>query len=149
MALSGATTPGQSGPGSDGNEGVLCIPQSPSITGTSSSDCLVSLPGHSLGGVLTPLQRCSRCILQSQPTGQRDFGDAIYIYIYIYIYIVQHQGKMSCKMRNMVLISIKTNRNISVNDSMCPVDFKIPWIGFFFVYYFLFQFYGNNYHLYY
>ena len=25
--LSGATTPGQSGPGSDGNEGVLCIPQ--------------------------------------------------------------------------------------------------------------------------
>ena len=26
--LSGATTPGQSGPGSDGNEGELCIPQS-------------------------------------------------------------------------------------------------------------------------
>ena len=24
--LSGATTPGQSQPGSDGNEGVLCIP---------------------------------------------------------------------------------------------------------------------------
>ena len=49
MALSGATTPGQSGPGSDGNEGVLRIPQSPSITGTSPSDCLVSYPGHSLG----------------------------------------------------------------------------------------------------
>ena len=29
--LSGATTLGQSGPGSDGNEGVLCIPQSSSI----------------------------------------------------------------------------------------------------------------------
>ena len=48
--LSGATIPGHSGPGSDGNEGLLCIPQSSSITGTSSSDCLVSYPGHSLGG---------------------------------------------------------------------------------------------------
>ena len=29
--------------------GVLCIPQSSSITGTSPSDCLVFYPGHSLG----------------------------------------------------------------------------------------------------
>ena len=49
-ALSGATTPGQSGPGSDGNEGVLRIPQSSSTAGTSPSNCLVSYPGHSLGG---------------------------------------------------------------------------------------------------
>ena len=49
-ALSGATTPGQSGPGSDGNEGLLHIPQSSSITGTSPADCLVSYRGHSLGG---------------------------------------------------------------------------------------------------
>ena len=62
--------PDQSGFGSNGNEGVLCIPQSSSITGTSPSDCLVSYPGHSLGG-LTPLQRCSRYILQPQPTGPR------------------------------------------------------------------------------
>ena len=47
--LSGATTPGKSGPGSDGNERVLCIPQSSSTTGISSSDCLVSYPEHSLG----------------------------------------------------------------------------------------------------
>ena len=45
--ISGATTPSQSGPGSDGNKGVLRIPQSSSISGTSSSDCLVSYPGHS------------------------------------------------------------------------------------------------------
>ena len=32
--LSRATTPGQSGPGTKGNEGVHCIPQSSSITGT-------------------------------------------------------------------------------------------------------------------
>ena len=39
--LSGGTTPGQSGPGSDSNEGVLRILQSSSITGTLSTDCLV------------------------------------------------------------------------------------------------------------
>ena len=48
-ALSGATTLGQRGPGSDGNEGVPYIPQSSSITGASPSDCLVSYLGHSLG----------------------------------------------------------------------------------------------------
>ena len=47
--LSGGTTPGYSGPGSDGNEELLHIPQSSSITGTSPSYCLVSYIGHSLG----------------------------------------------------------------------------------------------------
>ena len=45
VLLSGANTPGQSGPGNDGNEGVFRIPQSSNITGTSPSDCLVSYPG--------------------------------------------------------------------------------------------------------
>ena len=40
--LSGATTPAQSVPGSEVNEGVLCIPQSSKITGTAPLDCLVS-----------------------------------------------------------------------------------------------------------
>ena len=44
--LSGATSLGQSGLGTDGNEGVLCIPQSSSIIGAPPSDCLVSYPGH-------------------------------------------------------------------------------------------------------
>ena len=48
--LSSATTPGQSEPGSDDNEGVLCTPQSSSFTGTLLSDCLVSYPTHSLRG---------------------------------------------------------------------------------------------------
>ena len=69
--LSGATTPGQSGPGSDGNEGAIHIPQSSSITGSSPSDCLVSYSRHSLvGGGLTRRQRSSRYVLQPQPTGQ-------------------------------------------------------------------------------
>ena len=54
--LSGATTPGQSEPGSNGNEGVLHIPQSSSITGISPSDCLVSYPGHSWRGGSYPTE---------------------------------------------------------------------------------------------
>ena len=49
MTLSGATTPGQSGLGSDGNERVLRIPQF-SITGTSPSHCLALFAGHSFEG---------------------------------------------------------------------------------------------------
>ena len=64
-----AITPGQSRTGSDVNEGALRIPQTSRITGTSPSDCLVSYPGHLLVGGLTPRQRCSRYILQPQPTG--------------------------------------------------------------------------------
>ena len=52
--LSGATSPGQKGPGSDGYERVLRFPQSSSITGASSSDYLMSYPGYSLGGVSYP-----------------------------------------------------------------------------------------------
>ena len=48
--LPGATTLGQSGAGSNGNEVVLHIPQSSSITGASPSVCLVSYAGHSLEG---------------------------------------------------------------------------------------------------
>ena len=44
--LSGATTLGQSRPGSDSSEGVLRFSWSCNITGTSLSDCLVSLLGH-------------------------------------------------------------------------------------------------------
>ena len=46
--LLGATTPGQSGHWSDGNEGVLRILQRSSISGNLPSDCLVSYPGHSM-----------------------------------------------------------------------------------------------------
>ena len=66
--LSSATTPGQSGPRSNGNEGVLCILQI-SKYGASPLDGLMSYPGHSLEKGLTPLQRGSWCILQPKPTG--------------------------------------------------------------------------------
>ena len=60
LNISGITTLGQSGPGVNGNDGVLYIPQSSSITEASQSD-------H--WGGLTPVHRCSQCILQPQPTG--------------------------------------------------------------------------------
>ena len=46
--LSGGTSLGQSGPGSDRNKGVIYIPERSSITGASPSNCLVSYPGHLL-----------------------------------------------------------------------------------------------------
>ena len=47
--LSGASTPGQSWPGSKSNKGVLRIPQNSNISGASPLNCFVSYPGHSLG----------------------------------------------------------------------------------------------------
>ena len=54
MQFSSSTTiPVQSRPGSNGHEGVLCIPRSSRITRNSPSDCLVSYLGHSLQLVYT------------------------------------------------------------------------------------------------
>ena len=46
MALPGAIILGHCRPGSNDNEGMLSISESPSITGTSPSDCIESYPGH-------------------------------------------------------------------------------------------------------
>ena len=48
MTLSGALTLNLSGPGSNHNVRVPCIPQSCSITGASPFDCLVSYRRHSI-----------------------------------------------------------------------------------------------------
>ena len=56
--LTDITTMGQSEPGSNGNEGVLHIPQS-SMNRTSPSDAFVSYPGHFLGvGWMVVLPLC-------------------------------------------------------------------------------------------
>ena len=47
MTLSYDSTRGKSRPESDGNKGVLRIPQSSCITRASPSNCFVSYPGHS------------------------------------------------------------------------------------------------------
>ena len=58
-ALSGATTLGQSGPEGDGDEWVLRISQSPSITEASQSECLESLTRLSLKGPYCSAQKQS------------------------------------------------------------------------------------------
>ena len=65
--LFGATTPGQRGSGSNGNEGVLHIPQI-------SSYCFISYPGYSLGGVL-PLCRDAVSVLGSLGKGKAPLNE--------------------------------------------------------------------------
>ena len=65
-ALWGATIQGQIGHGSDGSEGVVCIPQSHSIKVASPSDFKCHIKDTRLGGVL---QRRGQFVLRSQPTG--------------------------------------------------------------------------------
>ena len=71
--LSGATNPGKSGSGSDGNKGVLSISQSFQRYWRLIIK-LFSVLSRTLdrGGGIIPLQRSSRCILQPQPTGPLD-----------------------------------------------------------------------------
>ena len=47
--IPGATTSGQSGPGSNDNKGAHRVAQRSNITEASPSDCLGSYPEHSLG----------------------------------------------------------------------------------------------------
>ena len=63
--LTGATTLRKSGAGSDGNKGILGIPE------TSPSDCLVSYQGHLLGGGVLPLDRVAVGVFNS-PKAQRE-----------------------------------------------------------------------------
>ena len=63
--LTGTTTPRQSGPESNDNEGVLHIPQS-SRTEVSPSDSFVSYPGHSWWGgayCTAPANRVIACLV--------------------------------------------------------------------------------------
>ena len=57
----GTTNPLQSGPGSNGDEGVLHIHQA-FRTGASPSGGLVSYLGHSLGRVYNPSRQDSMCM---------------------------------------------------------------------------------------
>ena len=73
IVLFDPTTLGQSGPGSDSNEGVLCISQSSCITGASTSHCLMSCPEHSLSEFLSLCRDAVGIFYippHSQPTGQ-------------------------------------------------------------------------------
>ena len=69
--LSGATTLGQNGLGSNGNKGVLHIPQI-SKAGAMLLDCLESYVGHLLVGILTLCRDAVSVFYTSSRLGQRD-----------------------------------------------------------------------------
>ena len=72
--LSGATTPGQSGPGSDGNEGVLRIPQSPVLLEPPHQIVSFHIQDTRCGvrGVLPPLRLTSEIFLFRLTTRESD-----------------------------------------------------------------------------
>ena len=112
--LSGATTLGQSGPGSNGNEWVLHIPQSSSIIEGSPSDCFTLYHGHSWwwwGEVLPFLQRCSWCILQPQPSGLLQMELKIIVIEYWIYHHHHHQGVL------MAQIPLSLTRHLSQSVS--------------------------------
>ena len=87
--LSVATTPGQSGPGSNGNERILCIFQNYSISGVSTSDCFVSYPELSLGQSYPSAEMQS--VYSAAPADWAANSlwptDWLFLFRYIYIYI--------------------------------------------------------------
>ena len=83
--LSSASTPGQSGPRSDSNEGVLHIPKKLQHCWNLTIRLFSVISTTLIGGILTPLQRCSRCFLQPQLTGQ-----SLYINIILNVYDLLH-----------------------------------------------------------
>ena len=114
--LSGATTPGQSGPGSDGNEEVLRIPQSSSNTIASPSVYLVSYPRHSLWGVLPLCRGVIREFWIPSRLGQVDVWKRIQIHLmHLNTVITEHM-----RIKNDVIIKF----------SLLWVDFIINWLDF-------------------
>ena len=115
MTLSSATTPGQCGPGSDGNEGVLRIPQNSSITVPSPSDCLVSYPGFSWMGVLPLCRGVVSIFYSSSQLGKRHNCSLLNIYTSaLLLYLYQHHKKISIasfRIRTWVANSTSYNNN--------------------------------------
>ena len=89
-ALSSANTPGQSGPGSDSGEEVLCIFQSSIVTEILPSDCLVSYPGH-LSVVVGSYPSAEVQSVYSTAAAKW----AIYIYIYDKFFLLVNYIKSS------------------------------------------------------
>ena len=100
--------------GTNGNEGLLRIPQNPSITGALPSDCLMSYPRHSLveGG-----------ILQTQPTlmskkGRCPWRQANMI-IKIMIIIITTDHLISARRPDLLIIKNK-KENLQNCGFCCP-----------------------------
>ena len=84
-------------------KGVLHIPQSSSTAGTSPSDCLVSYPGHSLGGVLPLCRVAVSVFLQPQLTGLTFWLmplGKVWIYLSTHLWVKKY---LCCSSTRMIL----------------------------------------------
>ena len=103
-------------PGNSGNEGVLHIPQTPRPK--PNYQIQFNLIYKTTIWSFTPMQKCSRRILQSQLTG-------IYIYIYIYIYVCVCVCVCVCEQE----ASSKHDMIISFQESSLLLD-RPKWLPF-------------------
>ena len=87
--LSGITTLGESGPGSDGNEGVPCIPQCSSIIKAFSSDGFVPYPGHQLVGGSYPLPFEMQSVYFTTPADWAKLWHAAFCRLYLSASIIK------------------------------------------------------------
>ena len=96
--ISDTITLGQSGPGSNGNKGVLCILQSSSITGASLSDYLESYPGHSLGKSYPSAEKQSVC--STAPADWTNIAfekkKVSYIGLYLWYVFLRNKAHIAC-----------------------------------------------------
>ena len=81
QTVSVASTPGQSRPRSDTNEGVLNIPQSFSITGISPSDCLVSYTGQLFESGNLPLCKGAGSVFYSPSRDKMKLEKMIHMFV--------------------------------------------------------------------
>ena len=129
--LSGASTPDQSGPGSDGIEGVVHIPQISNITAASSSDVLVSYPEYSSAEM--------QSVYSTAPTDCAHTYDnhvlhhiilyIICIFYNIYIYI--HTYVYTIKVKLATLVEGNQNAPFSIATTLiCRRGHNsFPWIA--------------------
>ena len=92
--LSGNITPGLSGLGSESNEQVLYIPQSPGITGTSLFECLVSYKGHLFGESYPSAEMQSVYFAATADWATNLFEPQLYLLYFSYVEIIEENIKL-------------------------------------------------------
>ena len=101
------------------NEGVLRILQSSSIAGTSPSDCLVSYPGHSLGGWSYPSAEKQSVYSTAQPTGQSSYE---YNNVHVYLVAVNLYIQICVSLGNIYSREHKDQNDVK-KKSKCEITF--------------------------
>ena len=98
-------------------KGCSVFPKAPALREKSPSDFLQPYPGHSLGGGLKPLQRCSQCILQPEPTGK------IYMCVCVRVKFIRKIFFFLCIVRLVLLGFVCSNSGLR-----CLMAYQPLWV---------------------